>query len=255
MFKSKKTNAYQEYQNKKSPRKNAGFYIALAICAVTVGAAAWTTYGSVMDYNEISEESTEQSEGVTAGKDVSNEKYQNTAEQSRTTSKAESQPDVSENEEDMTWEEEVSQESEPDAAVETAVETSSAEPVENGKIIKIFSPDNPIQSKTMSDWRTHSGIDLSAPEGTAVRAISEGTVQSVEQDPLLGNVIVIEHSDGYTSYYCGLTETTVAQTGDTVASGDTIGYIGTVPGEILDESHLHLEVRKGDELVDPASLF
>ena len=37
--------------------------------------------------------------------------------------------------------------------------------------------------------------------------------------------------------------------------GDTIGYVGTVPLEVLDESHIHMEVRKNGEYIDPSILF
>ena len=35
---------------KKSGKRNKGFYIALGVCLIAVGAAAWTTYSSVSNY-------------------------------------------------------------------------------------------------------------------------------------------------------------------------------------------------------------
>ena len=51
----------------KSKTKNTGFYIALAICIVTIAAAAWTTYGSVVEYY--------QPQDVHTGNEVSGEPY------------------------------------------------------------------------------------------------------------------------------------------------------------------------------------
>ena len=50
------TEVYCYIMNKdKSAKKNTGFYIALAICVVSVAAAAWTTYGSVVEYKPDSD--------------------------------------------------------------------------------------------------------------------------------------------------------------------------------------------------------
>ena len=81
------------------------------------------------------------------------------------------------------------------------------------------------------------------------------TVKSVYNDVMLGNVVCVEHIGGYTAYYCGLTDTPNVSEGDIVYAGDTVGYVGIVPLEMLDESHLHLEVQKNGEYIDPVKLF
>ena len=43
-----------------------------------------------------------------------------------------------------------------------------------------------VESKTMGDWRVHNGIDFAAKKGDAVKAISAGTVLSVENDSMWG---------------------------------------------------------------------
>ena len=40
-----------------------------------------------------------------------------------------------------------------------------------------------------------------------------------------------------------------------VYAGDTVGYVGTVPLEMLDESHIHVEVQKNGEYIDPVKIF
>ena len=235
-------NMKNERNEKKSPKKNAGFYIALAICVVAIAAAAWTTYGSVLEYSDLQQESSEQesSENIEAGKDVKGEKYDN--------STTESSVEPSENSTENSNESDVE-------ASETAVDTTRVPPIENGDVIKAFSPQNPIYSKTTSDWRIHNGVDIGASEGTPVRAITSGTVKSISKDAMLGNVICINHIGGYTAYYCGISETPVVAEGNIVSTGDTIGYVSAVPYEMLDESHLHLAVMLENDYIDPTTLY
>ncbi|MGN1457011.1 MAG: peptidoglycan DD-metalloendopeptidase family protein [Acutalibacteraceae bacterium] len=236
-------NMKNERNEKKSPKKNAGFYIALAICVVAIAAAAWTTYGSVLQYSDLQQETSEQenSENIEAGKDVKGEKYESSATDESSSESSENSVENSEN-------------SDVEAS-ETALDTTRVQPIENGKIIKVFSPQNPVYSKTTSDWRTHSGVDISASEGTPVRAITSGTVKSITKDAMLGNVICINHIGGYTAYYCGISDTPVVNEGNIVSTGDTIGYVSAVPSEMLDESHLHLAVMLENEYIDPTTLY
>lgn len=240
-------NMKNEKNRKKSPKQNIGFYISLAICVVAIAAAAWTTYGSVLEYSESQTENSQQSSdssNIAAGEEISGEKYESSAENSVDNSSEEKS-------EQFSKASEISEES----AKETMLDTSRTAPIENGKIQKIFSPQNPVQSITTSDWRTHNGIDITASEGTPVRAITSGTVKSITNDTLLGNIICINHIGGYTAYYCGLSDTPVVSEGNTVSTGDTIGYVASVPCEMLDESHLHLAVTLENEYIDPSTLF
>lgn len=247
-------NLKSERNLNQSPKKNIGFYISLGLCVAAVAAAAWTTYGSIQDYHPITEESpaeiTEQSsQNIHVGTDVSGEKYENT-ESSVTESSVESSEESSKEESEKPVFK--------DNAEESENETSGPKvtaPIENGEVLKGFSPKNPVQSKTLGDWRTHSGVDIAAGEGTPVRAIMAGEVLKVYQDALLGNIIEIDHHNNYIAYYCGLTETTIAKEGSTVKAGDTIGYVGKIPSESKDDSHLHLEVKLNDEYIDPTIIY
>ncbi len=245
MIKERNTNSFKK---NKSVKKNTGFYIALAICIVSVAAAAWTTYGSVVEYSSTGE-STESSE-LQAGNDVSGEKYeQENSDMVTQSSLEEESSDVGSDD--------TASESTADTATQAnteAEEKKLSQPIENGRVIKKYSPDDPLFSKTTSDWRIHRGTDISAPEGGAVRSSTDGVVKSVEKSAMLGNTICIEYGD-YDIYYCGLTESPVVSEGNNVSSGDTIGYVGIVPGELLDESHIHIEVKKGKDYVDPETIF
>ena len=75
-------NDRNEYEEKKSAKNNTGFYIALAICIVTIAAAAWTTYGSVTEYRQkTAEETSSPASEVKVNNDVSGQKYESSVAQ------------------------------------------------------------------------------------------------------------------------------------------------------------------------------
>lgn len=255
-------NMKNERNYKKSPRKNIGFYISLAVCLAAVAGAAWTTYGSIQEYSQPSEESSiEQSENEKVNEEVSGQEYEKseTEESSKPESSESSQESSRKSEESQTSRSEQSSRKPVEPSVQqTAAEESeplTAEPIDKGEVLKPFSPKNPVKSETMGDWRTHSGVDIKAGEGTPVRAVMSGVIKDLYADPMLGNVIVIEHSGGYESLYCGVTDTSIATKGSSVKAGDTIGYIGKIPSESKDEPHLHLEVKLDGNNMDPTLIY
>lgn len=123
-----------------------------------------------------------------------------------------------------------------------------------GEVVNPFSGGELVKNITLKEWRTHDGADLAAAEGTPVKAIAEGTVVEVEEDPLWGVCVAISHSDGAVSYYMGISANVEVSVDDAVVLGQTIGYVGnTAQMEIGQESHLHLGLRSGEEWVDPIS--
>ena len=58
--------------------------------------------------------------------------------------------------------------------------------------------------ETMSDWRTHDGIDIEAKYGTVVSAMASGTVTKVYYDDLYGTTVVTEREDGLRCTYANL---------------------------------------------------
>lgn len=125
-----------------------------------------------------------------------------------------------------------------------------------GAVLTVFSPDKLIYSKTLNDWRTHNGIDISAAVGSAVRAIADGTVKSVYVDDLMGTTVVISHNGGYQSVYSNLMAKTSVKVGDKVEVGAQIGGVGTTAAsECIDPPHLHLEVYKDGVAIDPESVL
>ncbi len=124
----------------------------------------------------------------------------------------------------------------------------------DGKLIKPYSMDALIYSKTLKQWMTHSGVDIAAPKGSEVRSIAAGTVEKVYDDDMLGTTIVIDHG-GIKSVYSGLKKEVCVKEGDTVETRALIGYIGdTAISECADESHLHFEIWKNGSPIDPESM-
>jgi len=121
-----------------------------------------------------------------------------------------------------------------------------------GEVIYDFSLEVLAYDPTMGDWRTHSGIDIAAEQGVSVLAITGGTVESVTQDDLMGTTVTIDHGNGLKSYYANLAVTPTVSTGNNVATGAVIGAVGnTAIAEIERPSHLHFEIIKDGESVDP----
>lgn len=237
----------------KNGRKGSskGFYIALGVCLIAVGVAAWTTYDSVVNYATPEDKS--RSESV-----------QSTAPTNNTVSgvygepKTSSQPEASSVAPKASSKPELGLESKPQKEVSSvpnkpaaAEVTSYSYPV--GKtVIQKFSAD-PVYCKTTLDWRAHTGIDLSAAKGEDVKAIAKGTVTKAYQDDKYGNTVVVSHG-GVEAWYCGLDQMKVKD-GDTVESGQTLGTVGTVPIESNEASHLHFALKVKGEYVDPLTLL
>lgn len=122
----------------------------------------------------------------------------------------------------------------------------------SGEIIKDFAKDTLIYSNTLEEWTTHTGIDIRAEKTTVVAAAEEGTIESIKNDPRYGISITISHSNGFKTVYSNLLTTEFIKEGETVEKGQTIATVGeTASFEILDENHLHFEMYKDGEVVNP----
>ena len=124
-------------------------------------------------------------------------------------------------------------------------------PVE-GEVIREYAKDNLVYSPTLDEWVTHNGLDIKAEKTTVVKASAEGTIKSIKNDPRYGLTVVIEHVNGFTSVYSNLLTAEFIEEGEKVKQGQTIATVGnTATFEIADESHLHFEILKNNENVDP----
>lgn len=126
----------------------------------------------------------------------------------------------------------------------------------SGEIIKEYSMDNLVYSKTFKDYRTHRGLDIKANRSEAVLAVFDGVIENVYTDSLEGIVIEINHNNGFKSIYKNLSSDKMVKKGESVSKGQAISGVGeTAIFESEDEEHLHFELKKDDEFVDPEEYF
>ena len=95
----------------------------------------------------------------------------------------------------------------------------------------------------------HSGLDFAAPQGTTVVSAGKGVVSFVGQINGYGNVVEVTHPDGLITRY-GHLSAFIAKQGDAVDTGTPIARVGSTGRST--GPHLHFEVRRADDAVDPA---
>lgn len=86
----------------------------------------------------------------------------------------------------------------------------------------------------------HTGLDISAPTGTPIKATASGTVTFSGRKGSYGYMVVISHGNGIQTYYAHCSQLYVT-TGQTVSQGETIASVGSTGNST--GPHLHLEVR------------
>ena len=125
------------------------------------------------------------------------------------------------------------------------------------------SPVMPVDGPVTSDYGNrihpitglesfHSGRDISADEGTEIRAVFDGTVIATGVGELSGNYVKIDHGSGLVALYCHCSEVCCAE-GDEIRKGDIIAAVGETGAAT--GPHLHFEVRRDGELIDPSAVL
>lgn len=100
----------------------------------------------------------------------------------------------------------------------------------------------------LKENRMHNGIDISAQEGTPVRAALDGVVVEVAEEEELGKLVRLRHSNGITTVYGHLKEVYV-RAEDQVKQGLIIGSVGNTG--LSEAPHLHFEVWEKGVAQDP----
>lgn len=99
----------------------------------------------------------------------------------------------------------------------------------------------------------HDGLDIRAPQGTAVRAAAAGTVLFAGEDPRqFGKLVVVDHPGGYQTAYAFLSRITVKEEED-VSAGERVGLVGNTG--MAKGYELHFEIRQDDRPIDPDGLL
>lgn len=125
-----------------------------------------------------------------------------------------------------------------------------------GKILKGYSSTALVYSKTLEDWRLHTGLDIGAKIGTTVLSCADGVVEYAGKDVRYGYTIIISHGDNLKSVYSNLTGTDMVRVGKDLKKGDPIGMVGdSAICETADEAHLHFEMKLNEICVNPLDYF
>lgn len=102
-------------------------------------------------------------------------------------------------------------------------------------------------------YRPHLGVDYSAPTGTPVSAVGDGTVAEAGYKGQNGRQVVIRHPNGYVTYYGHLSRIAkAARTGAKVKQGQVIGYVGSTG--LATGPHLDYRIKLGGRFIDPLRL-
>ena len=215
--------------------------------------------------NETSTEEASSSMGKTVNEvqnDVTNNMATNdvkkdTKTNSNVTSTSGSVNTIKENKETNTVNEtnnelETSTSEEPKGEEEKTEDPVFSVPVE-GEILREFAKDKLVYSETLQEWVVHNGIDIKADKTTVVKAAAAGKVSSIKNDPRYELTITNQNSNAFKTMYANLLTAEFVTEGEEVEAEQTIGTVGnTATFEILDEAHLHFEITKDGEYLDPS---
>ena len=94
----------------------------------------------------------------------------------------------------------------------------------------------------------HTGLDIAAPNGTAIRAAAAGTVTYAGYHYSYGNLLIVTHANGVQTYYAHCSRLYVS-VGASVSQGQTIAAVGSTGNST--GNHLHLEVRVNGTAQNP----
>lgn len=229
-----------------------GFYLALAVCLIGTGTAAWVavdrTLGSISESNSkiLQNESAPSSEPNWAfgdtegvGKGQSGVNVSSAPSSSGPISSASST---------------LSAKPQPPSASSTPPAASPGSafmlPI-TGEIFAPYSNGKLVQDPTLKEWRTHNGIDIRAAKGATIVAVADGTISAVYNDPLWGWTVEITHTGGLTSIYCGLAKDVPVKAGQGIKLNQQVGSVGDLPAEVSLGEHFHFGMKKDGKWCDP----
>ncbi|GHC02121.1 murein hydrolase activator EnvC family protein [Thermomonas carbonis] len=102
----------------------------------------------------------------------------------------------------------------------------------------------------LPDGRRSDGVLIAAAAGTAVKAVADGTVVYADWMTGYGNILIIDHGNGYMSLYAH-NDGLLRDAGDAVKRGDSVASVGTSGGQEVPA--LYFELRRNGAPVNPAS--
>ena len=122
-------------------------------------------------------------------------------------------------------------------------------PMEKAAINRISSDYGDRIHPILGFKRHHDGLDLAGNLGADIYSTADGIVTTARRSRNgYGNMIIVEHSNGYKTRYAHLDDIMIKK-GEFVKAGDKIGTLGT--SGLSTGPHLHYEVIKDNEPIDP----
>lgn len=107
---------------------------------------------------------------------------------------------------------------------------------------------HPIDNTT----KFHTGTDIANTANTKIMSVADGKVSKVGKSSVFGNYVIIDHKDGFSSFYAHTNKVTVKQ-GKSVRRGEAIALMGS-SGKSTG-SHLHFEMRKDGKIISPQNFI
>lgn len=206
-----------------------GFYVALGVCLIALGAASWTAVHTLRAPDIFIETPTP---ATSVPAQDANIQVPNVP-----VSEA-PPPPVSV--------------APPDVTVQTPPPALAAPVMPlSGDIIKHFDNTRLQFNSTFNDWRAHLGVNIRGEIGAEVVAVTDGEVREVRTDPIWGVTIVIDHAGGFTGFYSGLRPNTLVEAGQKVQTGEQIGVLYVVPAEAASGPLLYFATQKDGVWVNP----
>lgn len=101
----------------------------------------------------------------------------------------------------------------------------------------------------LPDGRRSDGVLIAAPAGTAVKAVADGTVVFADWMTGYGNILIIDHGNGYMSLYAH-NDSLLRAAGDAVRRGDALAAVGSSGGQ--ERPALYFELRRNGAPVNPS---
>ena len=109
-----------------------------------------------------------------------------------------------------------------------------------------------VYNKTLGIYTGHLAIDFSAKQGAEVKAVFDGTIESIVTTYLTGTTVTVAHANNVKTVYNSIDLPENLSIGQTVKQGDVIGYVSdNNKQEYKDGPHLHFEVYENNAKISP----
>lgn len=201
--------------------KTQGFYVALFICLCAIAVVTAITINNGVASGKKSH--TEANANVKTEEKVSSEgEKDNALFVKGETDGATAEVEIHKSGKSLVANEETSSVSSQNVSFNKPVEGNVAQGYSEVPVLQ-----NASGNENVKVYKTNFGIDIKSDLGTSVLAAADGVVELVGEDPKgYGNMVVINHNNGYKSVYSNLDGDYLVKVGDQVKSGQEIGKVG-----------------------------